>query len=502
VHETFCDQDEASIFLGELMDTGNPAAMPPAQRAKALPVLWQYRRPFSLEHFSKSLTLQDPEGTHFPVLSQFLQDEDQLAMLRYIPGVFEWTSLLLKRYNHRIGREEAQVMTMGDVLEEMEGTGNAKAVREAYEAYRAAFNGSLTYMDRFGCTPIPAMWKATKVTAELPISFALVGRENENLLPLALIQWMCNKHNELVQRIDEVLLLRQKESQRYAGSDRNLSSRFFTRANAITYQMELVLPVVEKQCVAYTASNDIQYDFKKAEDWLIDRFLTSKPVIDVELREFEYPGDSVIAKREILQGKIAQEALSPDVEDDIRNELSTAARAARSLRAAEMCVSFITASSAELHSTVGEKILEEYVHDTLLIEGDVLQSRVISKDIKLKHLDALCELLDELASPNPFDKINQFFKKPLSDKHHAMLLAACPKMDLTVLVPTLFKFIRERVRTANETHAPIGGPAGWLAYAETDAGEFLSELPWFEDFPDAITMPNIIAVYTALRNVA
>ena len=192
-----------------------------------------------------------------------------------------------------------------------------------------------------------------------------------------------------------MLLLRQKESQRYAGSTRNLSSSLVTRSHALRYRMDLVEAFVGKQCVTYSAGGDLQYDFAKAEDWIIDRFFTSKPVIDVELRSFEYPEALLANNRELLQGKIAQEAIAANVEAAIRNELSTPARAARCLRAAEMCISFITAASVGLAKAIGNKTLASYIKDTLLIDTDVLQSTVVSKEIQLKHLDALTGCLNE-----------------------------------------------------------------------------------------------------------
>jgi len=502
VNEAYCDSDEASIFLGELMESGDPEMMALEDRKAAVPMLWRYRRAFTMDDFSKSLTHLDPEGTVHPVLSSFLQDESQYGLLRHIPGVLDFIGALHLRYNRRISREEARSITFGDFLKEAEVRGNVGVMRSAFDSYQAAMDGSLQYMDRFGCTPIPASFKATRVTESLPISFALIGRTDEFILPLALLQWMSGKHNEFVQRVDEVLLLRQKESQRYATANPNLSSSLLVRSHALDYDLGLVESFVEKQCVERMTSGELKYDFAKAEDHLLDRFFTDKPVIDLEIREFEFPGDSLAAKRELLQGKIAQTTMPGDLEQAIRNELSTPARAAGCLRAVEMSISFITVSTTGLHASVATKSLDSYIKETLLMDSDVLQSRVVTKEVQLQHLDDLCELLDELASPDPFEKVNPFFKATLSEYDEAILETACTKMDLNVLVPALFKFIKSHVRTAEETYSAIGGDAGWLGYAETDGGDLLCDMPWFDEFPEHLKMANIVAVYTALQKMA
>ena len=104
-------------------------------------------------------------------------------------------------------------------------------------------------------------------------------------------------------------------------------------------------------------------------------------------------------------GKVAQIPVSNDIEEAIRDELSTPARAASCLRAVEMCISFIAVSTAGFHASIATKSLESYIRETLLMERDLLQSRVVKKEIQLQHLDALCELLDELANPDPFAKV-------------------------------------------------------------------------------------------------
>ena len=144
---------------------------------------------------------------------------------------------------------------------------------------------ALQFMDKFGCTPIPDIFKQTRVEESLPLSFGLVkpvpdptfcgtcifyvhsnavflqvGQTDEMILPLALLQWMTGKHNEFVQRIDEVLLLRQKESQRYATANPNLSSSLVTKTHALDYDADLVEDFVGKQCVERSSRGAVPLD--------------------------------------------------------------------------------------------------------------------------------------------------------------------------------------------------------------------------------------------------
>jgi hypothetical protein len=48
------------------------------------------------------------------------------------------------------------------------------------------------------------------------------------------------------------------------------------------------LPFVEKQCVQYSSSGNVVYDFKKAEQYLLDVYFSGKPLIDLEVRMVQY----------------------------------------------------------------------------------------------------------------------------------------------------------------------------------------------------------------------
>merc|ERR1711871_194283 len=212
------------------------------------------------------------------------------------------------------------------------------------------------------------------------------------------------------------------------GRNKRASSHFFTKDQAFSYDLTVINQFVKKQCVSYSADGDLEYDFKKAEDWVVDRFFTGRPILDLDMPRFMFPEESLGTERDNLKGLIAQEPLPGQTRQEIESELSTPTLASRTLQAMSTVVSFITASAQELSKTAGDTLVEDYVHNTLLIPGDMLQSKEVSKQVCLKHLDSVCELLDQLANPDPFAGVDLWYRQELSKEDVPRLEAAALAM--------------------------------------------------------------------------
>lgn len=69
--------------------------------------------------------------------------------------------------------------------------------------------------------------------------------------------------------------------------------RLNLRAQAHTMRCDLetdFLPYAEKQCVQYTNSGDIVYNFGNAEQFLLTKHFANKPLLELELRMFQVSG--------------------------------------------------------------------------------------------------------------------------------------------------------------------------------------------------------------------
>ncbi len=278
--------DEQSVFQAELMETFDVRKMDALERARSCPALWSYRRPFSLSDFTLELSLNPEASASHPLLSSFLTEEPQLRALRYIPKVFLWQAMLLKRFNRCLDRDMAQKITVREVIEK-EGNG-AGYWRSAFEGFRNAWSLAWPYVNRFGCMIIPPVYKQMEMTLDSPISFSLPCEKDEGICCVALTRYLCERHNAFVERLDELHLLRGDVAQRALSPSLNeksdvqrvIQSRFMVQSHSISYDLAGgFIPFVEKQCQHYSIGGGLLYDFKGAEDFLLDIYFSGIALI-------------------------------------------------------------------------------------------------------------------------------------------------------------------------------------------------------------------------------
>ena len=127
------------------------------------------------------LQLVPNHGTLYPVLTQFLADEPQLRALHYLPHVCEWQHLLLTRYSRSISHTQAQHITVHQVFMELSET-ELPIWKTAFHGYANAWNMAWKYVERFGCMPIPALYKTMVMDEDTPIAFSLASEKDEGRL--------------------------------------------------------------------------------------------------------------------------------------------------------------------------------------------------------------------------------------------------------------------------------------------------------------------------------
>lgn len=153
----------------------------------------------------------------------------------------------------------------------IESAGDRKKWQAAWEGFRDAWNGSWKFVDRFGCTPIPPTFKSVGMSESITISFCMPCEEDEGICPLQLARFLGERHNQFVQAVDEHLLMRGEDMQRGEDRDHVISSKFFTQAQTLTYDLEgTFVPFLEKQCVHIGRNGQASYDYKNAQHFLLD----------------------------------------------------------------------------------------------------------------------------------------------------------------------------------------------------------------------------------------
>jgi hypothetical protein len=341
-----------------------------------------------------SLNLLPKAADKFPVLWSFVtQDSKQIYSLRYLPQVFEWFRLLTLQYSGHIDRETARSESVGYIISQIEDPVIRRKWETAFEGFSAAWNGSWGNVQKYGCIQFSSDFNNLVSDSSIPVSFSLPNEIDEGNCPLALAHYLIDKHNNIAQLVDEAKLLRMRQTSKSSssGGDINrlqvISSRFLTVANTIRCDiMNDFVPLIEKHCmIVSSVTGKTTYDYLKAENILIDRFLADVCAIDLEMPGFTFSHEQHLhGGLASLRQKLKQKVLSNDIIRAIKREITTPVQAQHILEILETVVSFLSATGGSLvqtlNDTIGDMLLSKYISTVLLMDDDI-NSRVITQQV-------------------------------------------------------------------------------------------------------------------------
>jgi len=298
-----------------------------------------------------------------------------------------------------------------------------------------------------------------------------------------------------------------------AGSTISVSSRFFGLAHAITYDLQgSFLPYMEKHCVQVSDNGSISYDFANAEQYLLEVVLSGKPLLDLEVRTMQFTnaassGDS--GNVSLLAQKVKQQPLPRDISENILKELRSPVEALRCLELLEVCISFLLTTGGSfaqhLDEQVANKLLSKYIKQDLLMDDNSKESefdsKTISQQVQLKHIDSLWKLLRDCTVTDVFANVRPKYRQLLGEKQKSVLTMLCQqkKLDLDVLLPLMKEFVTSQLR--EDQTAASRSIKETIGFCEA-GDQNLSDLVWFKTFfPDDLLMSHAMDAYQTLESV-
>jgi len=281
-------------------------------------------------------------------------------------------------------------------------------------------------------------------------------------------------------------------------------THLLTPQHLISYSVnnELVpyLQIQSNQSLDYSCGTMVTYDWLRIEQHLIDRILSGKPFIDLELRKFAFSNETRItgALANVRQ-RIHQSELSLDHKLTIIKELGTLQNIKKCKNIVEICIGFLSTTGGEHIKLGGEVSLTDYIKNTLLLEdvGEVL-SGTISKVVQLQNIISLWNLLEEKLIVDPFEHILPKYKEELpADIKYLVEMNAPFFVDHKAELLSIWKeFI---LNFLNEGGGHIGvnmTVKGVIGEVENNEGIPLCEILWFSDnFPPSILMKYCVECY-------
>jgi len=196
------EEDNTSL-LALLREAAKIEKIPREQRLQDLMSVLSRGKYPTLKHLRNELhmdKMNSSGGARYPILQLFLQEEEKLRALRFLPEVLEWLRLLYVKYDRRIDRETARQKTVQNVLDEVPKD-ERRYWEASFEKYAMAWNYGWKFVENYGCLEIPAELRLIVMSSSTPICFSLPHERDEGICPLAFVQNLITTQNQFLDRL-------------------------------------------------------------------------------------------------------------------------------------------------------------------------------------------------------------------------------------------------------------------------------------------------------------
>jgi hypothetical protein len=283
-----------------------------------------------------------------------------------------------------------------------------------------------------------------------------------------------------------------------------IPTHLLAESHLIVYNVETeLLPLVQmqaEQSLEYGHGTDVRYNFPRIEQHLIDTILSGKPLIDLEVRKFNFSNETLMAGTLLsLKAQIHQIELPGELKEKIVEDLGALSRLRNCKHQLEICMGFL-AVTVGTNQLAGNLLLSDYAKNTLMLDATDFGA-VVSKTVQLQHMVSLFMLLEENLNVDAFANVASRYKAELEHHHLVALEAASSKIDLRVVVAVLKDTLTLRlgddaVMPAHLTLFEV------LAESDDPSGtRELGSLDWFSRFPKELQLKHALHAYKFLASL-
>jgi len=415
------DQEDGK-FVAELKEAADLKAFPSQKREDEMPQLWAFRSAVTLDALHNKIGQESRAKDTLPVLCRILEPKlaNILPALGRMVGVFDWQNLCMNQFSGRLTKADAGKMTVAEVLATVPRS-EAERIQwtRAFKAFKTAWRYAMPYAE-YECLVVSEETRAMRISEDDSMLWCIPDSKDEGLYALMILDWLTAQHNELVQVVASAL----------GYPARKVSSRLLGEHDVIKYSKDTLMKFLRSRCVTYAVGGKLNLDLKQLEH--VIRREMSRPEITIEMRGFQWLGDTFSAGNE-LKTVINQKDLSPDTIQRLKVELASPAVANICLQKVQMSMSFILKSGSSLGTDhAGEMRLSEYMSSVLSERADSLPSACARADVHLWHVDAFVKVLRGLVNKDPMDSIDVKYKADLDADLLAQVKAAKPKLPKSV----------------------------------------------------------------------
>ncbi|XP_078257499.1 E3 ubiquitin-protein ligase rnf213-alpha-like isoform X2 [Rhinoraja longicauda] len=457
--------------------------------------IWACRKRISPEHLRHIMENKE-EKENVPILQTFLQKEVQLRLVKYLPELLALQNDLTKLFQNTT---EVPKQSASDFLQ----TINSEPVKSTFTSQISCFisvwNQLRTFLITNGEIKIPEELGALDLDMQnCQLEVLLPRRQGLGLCSTALVSYLIALQNDFVYTVEKYTI----ESTPYSVSPQDVSD-----LHVIRYEVEKdIIPLLLSNC-QYTMEKGseivTEYDFKRIEQQLTNRFLKGKPLIHLKgIPTLIYRQDrnyGIIFQD--IQNKIPQESLPISVINVISGKLQSYSEVCEAFTAVEVTSGFLAMSG-------GDPDLKLVVYLTEVLQMEAQTSPHVMETLRrcnLKHIQALWQLLSSRKSEcslilnrDPFSGIKNEYKKHLCEEGKKQLRSFFVQASVDTFILELHELLTLKCKNvqSSDSFNPTWSLKMSLGFF-MDVKE-VDNLPELEGiFPETILMSQSVETWKA-----
>ncbi|CAG8518032.1 9622_t:CDS:10, partial [Cetraspora pellucida] len=417
-------------------DIAQELEMSPQYNKDYLPRLWRFTGKVSFDGFNAYYLKNISQNSKdFPFLNIYFKHEKNLSHLNHFYPIIKFVKMLHSKLAHKLTRDKAINYTFYEFIKH-ESKNTFISLQTAFTEFEKSWNAVAGNVRRYQCHD----FVPHKLTKDDSVVFGLVEAKDSGIYLCAIIEYLVNIQNQFLEdviSIPDEICSSLKFLQKAAPWATSIQDKTTTISNPYHIPSKQINSLQQSDIINYEWDNkllrhsqhnlgikhgeEVIYDLQKIEQELAQLLVSEKVFIEgnsedqLYMEQFPYHMELLHGGSRILneiKGLITQEPIPTDKISLIgdTNQL----RNQELLQSLEILLCFIKRISTKSGETLIKDFIDQWIQLSNSIELNNFQ-KIITIELRLKHIVALYELIEDQVANIGISYINDQFKEPLDE---------------------------------------------------------------------------------------
>ncbi|CAJ0766969.1 13664_t:CDS:10 [Entrophospora sp. SA101] len=446
-----------------------------------LPKLWRVTGDTSYDNlkafFNNSNSMNQSQ---YLFLSIYFNHDDKLKYIKHLEPILKFVKILADRLEYRLLREEAQKMTFKEFIDKetnhQKSGENYEYLMTSFKEFSKAWNFIIDKVNQFQCHELPS--SRPKIDLSCPIIFGLVESEDTGIYICAIIDYLIGLQNNFLKEVNGIPIkncsslkilklgpLKHMESMKLENMKSN---------NYINFDWDDELLQYSQINLKEGHGKDIIYDLLKIED--VKNLIKQSPIPNSKFQRYDI------------------NSLTFDSASEILSSL-------------EILLCFIKRTATKDGNMLIKEFVENWMKLSSLLENKTF-SKLLKSELRLRHVIALYELIEEQVSIKMVQYIDNKYKVPIDEETKEIIIKfvkfdqfsiqekKLPAEDFIIALRRfMYRTLLGELNNENENLVYYFTEISLNLWPNHIKEELISEL-----FPDEFLMCNIYCIYEYIVN--